>query len=45
MISFNIPPYVGDEQKYIIDAIRARKLCGDGEYTKSVICGWKSIQV
>lgn len=34
MISFNIPPYVGDEQKYIIDAIRARKLCGDGEYTK-----------
>lgn len=34
MISFNVPPYVGKEQDYILDAIEKRKLCGDGEYTK-----------
>lgn len=34
MISFNVPPYVGDEEKYIHDAINARKICGDGQYTR-----------
>ena len=34
MIPFNIPPYVGTEQKYIEEAILKRKLCGDGEFTK-----------
>lgn len=34
MISFNVPPYVGTEDKYIMDAIGKRKICGDGEYTK-----------
>lgn len=34
MIPFNRPPYVGDEMKYIQDAISNRKICGDGEYTK-----------
>jgi dTDP-4-amino-4,6-dideoxygalactose transaminase len=34
MISFNVPPYVGKEQDYIMDAIRAHKICGDGEFTK-----------
>ena len=34
MIQFNIPPYVGLEEKYIKEAIKSRKLCGDGEFTK-----------
>ncbi len=34
MIPFNIPPYVGKEEKYIHEAIMKRKICGDGEYTK-----------
>ncbi len=34
MISFNIPPYVGVEEKYIHEAIEARKLCGDGAFTR-----------
>ncbi len=34
MISFNVPPVVGTEEKYIKDAIDKRKICGDGEYTK-----------
>lgn len=33
-VSFNIPPYVGSEMKYIEDAILKHKICGDGEYTK-----------
>ena len=34
MISFNVPPYVGDEEKYIREAIQNRKICGDGQFTK-----------
>lgn len=34
MISFNVPPYVGNEEKYISQAIKNRKICGDGEFTK-----------
>lgn len=34
MISFNVPPVVGTEEKYIKDAISKHKICGDGEYTK-----------
>lgn len=34
MINFNVPPFVGIEDKYIIDAIGKHKICGDGEYTK-----------
>lgn len=34
MISFNVPPYIGKEQDYIMDAINAHKICGDGEFTK-----------
>ena len=33
MINFNVPPYVGTEEKYIEDVIKKRKICGDGEYT------------
>ena len=34
MIPFNIPPYVGTEEKYIRQAILSRKISGDGEFTK-----------
>ncbi len=34
MIPFNIPPYTGNEEKYINEAIAKRKICGDGEFTK-----------
>lgn len=33
-IPFNIPPVVGTELKYIEDAVKRRKLCGDNYYTK-----------
>lgn len=33
-ISFNVPPYVGTEEKYIKEAIISKKICGDGEFTK-----------
>lgn len=34
MISFNVPPYVGTEEKYIKEAIDSHKICGDGAFTK-----------
>lgn len=34
MIPFNIPPYVGTEDMYIKETIAARKICGDGQFTK-----------
>ena len=34
MITFNIPPYIGTEDKYIKEAIASHKICGDGEFTK-----------
>jgi len=34
MIPFNIPPYTGEEKKYINQAILNHKICGDGEFTK-----------
>lgn len=34
MINFNVPPFVGKEEEYIAEAIKNRKLCGDGEFTK-----------
>lgn len=34
MINFNVPPVVGDELKYIKQAIDAHKICGDGTFTK-----------
>lgn len=33
MIYFNVPPCVGREQEYIAEAIAARKICGDGNFT------------
>ena len=34
MINFNIPPYLGNEEKYISEAIASHKICGDGIFTK-----------
>ena len=34
MIDFNCPAFTGNELKYIEDAVKRGKLCGDGEYTK-----------
>ena len=39
MISFNVPPVVGNELKYIEQAIGNHKICGDGEFTK-ICSGW-----
>ena len=33
-IHFNVPPYIGTEEKYIHEAISNRKICGDGYFTK-----------
>lgn len=35
MIPFNIPPHSGQEENCIAKAIENRKICGDGEFTKS----------
>lgn len=34
MIHFNVPPVVGNEMKYIQEAINNHKICGDGEFTQ-----------
>lgn len=34
MIPFNKPPLVGDEKKYVIEAIKSGKISGDGPFTK-----------
>lgn len=34
MISFNVPPFIGVEKQYVIEAIENRKICGDGSFTK-----------
>lgn len=34
MISFNFPPFVGDELKYIEQAVKNHEICGDGSFTK-----------
>ena len=34
MIEFNVPPHVGTEDKYVLDAISSHKISGDGSFTK-----------
>ena len=34
MISFNVPPFVGDEFDYLKQAVENHKISGDGEFTK-----------
>lgn len=33
-ISFNIPPFIGTEKEYVMQAIDNHKICGDGDFTK-----------
>ncbi len=33
-INFNVPPVVGEELKFIEDAVRSGKISGDGKYTR-----------
>lgn len=33
-IDFNIPPFIGSEKKYILEAIDSGKISGDGNFTK-----------
>ena len=34
MISFNMPPHIGKEEKYVLEAIRQDKIAGDGYFAK-----------
>lgn len=34
MIAFNQPPYTGNEDQYVLEAMRSNKMSGDGPYTK-----------
>ncbi|MFC6669721.1 aminotransferase class I/II-fold pyridoxal phosphate-dependent enzyme [Marinobacterium aestuariivivens] len=34
MIPFNVPPYTGNEDQYVLAAMRSKKISGDGEYSK-----------
>lgn len=34
MIPFNIPPYVGTEEEYLVSAIHSHKISGDGPFTQ-----------
>lgn len=38
MIPFNIPPYTGNECKYIYEAIEQHRISGDGPFTKKCNC-------
>ena len=45
MIHFNVPPYVGNEFKYMEDAVKKHKICGDGISTLiSSICRISEIE-
>ncbi len=33
-INFNVPPVVGTETTFIMEAIQSHKICGDGQFTK-----------
>ena len=34
-VPFNVPPYIGEEDEYVLRAIHSRKICGDGPMTKA----------
>ena len=34
MVPFNLPPYIGTEDKYVTEAIHSHKISGDGKFTK-----------
>ena len=44
MINFNVPPFTGKETEYIMEAVKAQKICGDGQLQRNVVLGWKKRQ-
>ena len=32
MINFNLPPYTGNEEQYVLEAMKSNKISGDGKY-------------
>ncbi len=34
MIAFNIPPYTGNEDQYVLEAMRSEKISGDGKFSR-----------
>ncbi len=34
MIPFNIPPFTGNEERYVLESMRSPKISGDGSFTK-----------
>lgn len=34
MIIFNLPPYTGNEEQYVLQAMRSSKMSGDGEFSQ-----------
>ncbi len=34
MIPFNVPPYCGNEDEYVLDAVHSHRISGNGPYTK-----------
>ena len=34
MITFNKPPFTGNEEKYVLESMKSSKISGDGEFTK-----------
>lgn len=34
LIHFNVPPFMGTEFKYMEEAVKSHKICGDGRFTK-----------
>ena len=41
MINFNVPPVAGKELIYLEEAIRSKKICGDGAFTKRCSKWWE----
>ena len=39
MINFNVPPFTGKEFQYMEEAVKSKKICGDGEFTRKCD-GW-----
>lgn len=34
MIQFNKPPFTGNEERYVLESMKSKKISGDGEFTK-----------
>ena len=34
MIGFNVPPIIGNEEEYLMEAIKSHHISGDGPFTK-----------